>query len=465
MASSVSFSSVGSGIDFGTIRDAILAQRSRPITQMQTKASSYNSRIDALKQLNATLAALTTASDDLTKRDLGTGRNALTGDATVATATATTEANLGSFDLNVTRLATSLTQTSRGFTSKTDPILQGGATTATFELRKGGDASGAAITIDANNNSLEGLRNAINAANAGVTANIVDVNGDGTQQKLVLSSKETGAKGRVELVETTGSGTGASLNLNSINPPDNDFSKLDANFTINGLTLTRSTNDVSDAVNGVTFSLKKTGATAINITQSTDIENKLRGFINAYNALQEFVSSQYKKDSKDRPTGILAGDPTLRNAQQQLRDVVGAISTNNGGSLQSLSQIGITVTTDGALDIDSTVFNDRLKTNSEDIRALLFGKTASDKGLFQTIHSVSNGLSDSVKGSIQTAINGYETSVKSLNDTIAKRLESINRLRDSLTKQFSVADAAIGQLNSQQSALTSVIKSLEPKTT
>lgn len=201
------------------------------------------------------------------------------------------------------------------------------------------------------------------------------------------------------------------------------------------------------------------------LTRSTDIENKLRGFINAYNAVQDFVNAQYKKDSKNRPTGILAGDPTLRNAQQQLRNAVGAISSNNGGSLEALSQIGISVTTEGSLEIDSTVFNDKLKSNPEGVRALLFGKTANDKGLFQAIHSITSGLSDSVTGSVQTAISGYETSVKSLNDTIAKRLENINRLRDSLTKQFSVADAAIGQLNSQGTALTSVIKSLEPKTT
>lgn len=465
MASSVSFSSVGSGIDFGTIRDAILTQRGRPIAQMQSKATLYNNRIDSLKKLNTALATLTTASEALTNRDLGTGRNAVTGDATVATATATAQANLGNFDLSVTRLASNLTQTSRVFASKTDPIIAGGATTATFELRKGGATTGAAITIDSRNNTLEGLRDAINAApNAGVTASIIDVAGDGTQQKLVLSSKTTGASGRVELVETSATGTGADLNVSSINPPDNDFTKLDASFTINGLPLTRPTNEVSDAITGVTFTLKKTGAAAINVTQSTDTENKLRSFINAYNAVQDFVAAQYKKDSKDRPTGILAGDATLRNVQQQLRNAVGAISDDNGGALNALSQIGVTVNNEGYLGIDSAVFNDRLKANVEDVRALLFGKTSSDKGIFQNVFAASKGLSDGVTGSVQTAISGYETSVKSLNETIAARTENLSRLRDSLTKQFSAADAAIGQLNGQGTALTNIIKSLEPRT-
>ncbi len=461
MAGHISFSSVGSGIDFGIIRDAILTERSRPITQMQGKASDYSSRIDALKQLNTALAALTTSAETLTSRDLGNGRSTTTGDATIITATAASTANLGSYDLNITRLATNLSQTSRSFSSTTTPVLANSATTATFELRKGGAGTGISLTIDSTNNTLEGLRDAINGKNAGITASIIDVNGDGSGQQLVLSSKDSGASGRVELVETTATGTLSDLNIRALNPPDSDFTKLDAALTVNGLNITRPTNSFSDAVTGVTLNLKKTGSATIGVTQSTDIENKLRGFINAYNAIQDFVSNQYKKDAKSRPTGILAGDSTLRNVQQQLRDVIGATSADNGGAFKSLADLGITKGEDGKLSIDSTAFNERLKTSPDDVKALLYGKTENDKGIFQKFQTASNGLSDSVTGSVQTAITGYESSLKNLNNTISNRLEAINRLKTSLIKQFSVADAAIGQMTGQGSALTSIIKSLQ----
>ena len=211
MASTVSFSGVGSGIDFSVIRDAILTQRSVPITQMQSKVNDYNSRINSLKQLNTALASLTTAAAALTQRDLGTGRNLVTGDANVVTGTSDSKANLGSFDLNVTRLATTLNQASRSYAETTTPILAGAATEATFELRKGGATEGKSIKIDSTNNTLAGLRDAINAANAGVTATIVDVSGNGTDQQLVLNSAETGTKGRVELVETSATGTAVSI--------------------------------------------------------------------------------------------------------------------------------------------------------------------------------------------------------------------------------------------------------------
>lgn len=460
MASTISFSGVGSGIDFNAVRDAILTSRSAPITQIQSKVSTYSTRVDSLKQLNASLATLTSAAEALTNRDLGTGRNAVTGDATIVTASAGATAALGQIDLNVTRLATNLTQTSRPFSSTTAPVLTGGATTATFELRKGGATTGESITIDSTNNTLAGLRDAINAKNAGVTASIVDVGGDGTQQRLVLSSKETGATNRVELAETTATGTLADLNINSLNPPDGDFTRLDAAFSVNGLAITRSSNNISDAVTGVTLTLKKTGATSVNITQSTDVENKLRGFVNAYNAIQDFVAGQYKKDGSNRPTGVLAGDSTLRNVQQQLRGVVGAGSDNNGGTLSSLTQLGVTSTDDGHLSFDAAVLNEQLKTNPDDVKSLLFGKTAAQKGLFQSINSLSSGLSDAVTGTVQTAINGYQSSIKTLNDTVNDRLTSLATLRASLTKQFAAADAAIGQLNGQNTSLTNILKSL-----
>jgi len=461
MASNASFSNVGSGIDFSVIRDSILTQRSRPVTRMQAKASDYSSRIDALKQLNGSLAALTGATESLTNRDLGTGRSSTTGDATILTSTAITTASLGSYDVTVTRLATSLAQASRSYSATTAPVLAGSATEATFELRKGGAAEGVSFTIDSSNNTLAGLRDAINAKNAGVTASIVDTKGDGTGQQLVLSSKEFGASGRVELVETSSTGTLSDLNLRGLNPPDSDFTKLDASLTVNGLAITRSTNSITDAVTGVTINIKKAGTTTVGVTQSTDIENKLRAFINAYNAVQDFATTQYKKDAQNRPTGILAGDTTLRNVRLQLRDAVSSISSDNGGALSSLTEIGITSTDTGTLSLDSTVFNAKLTSSPDDVKALLFGKTEDKKGIFQNFFKASTGLSDSITGSVQTAIKGYDTSLSSLNNTISQRLEALSRLKESLTKQFSIADAAIGQLSGQGASLSGIVSSYQ----
>jgi flagellar hook-associated protein 2 len=465
MSTSISFNGLGSGIDFSQIINAIVTERTQPVTQLQNKVSDYSSRIDALKQLNALLATLTNAAQGLTDQTLGSGHAATSLDSTIVSASATSDAVNGQFDLNISRLASRLVQASQSFSSPNAPILADPNTPATFELRKGGASSGAQITISSANNSLAGLRDAINAANAGVTASIVDVAGDGTQNQLVLSSTDTGAAGRVELVETSSTGTGANLNLRSLNPPGatTDFSALDASLTINGLPITRSTNTISDAVSGVTFTLKKAGATSVNVTSSTDISDKLQTFINAYNAVQDFIAAQYKPDNQGRPTGVLAGDPTLRAAQQQLRDALNSFSTNNGGALQSLADIGIGRDSSGHLTLDSAKLNSELASSASDVKALLAGAANGETGLGNLIYSASNALSDSITGLVQTAINGYQASVKNLNNSIADQLDAINQLRDSLTRQFAAVDAAINQLNSQGTSLTNILNSMQPK--
>lgn len=463
MSNGISFSGLGSGIDFDVVRDAIIANRSRPITRLQSKVNLYNARIESLKELNVGLSELLSASEALTNRDLGFGRTTSTTDATIATAQSEASTTVGSYDLNITRIASNLTQTSRSYASTEDAVLAGAATTATFELRKGGSAEGTEITIDSSNNTLEGLRDAINNAEAGVKAVIIDVNGDGTGNQLVLTSDETGSSGRVELVETTATGTDADLNLSSINPPSGNFSDLDAEFSINGLTVTRSSNQITDAIEGITFNLKDVGSVSLSVTPSNEIENRLRSFVNAYNVIQQSVNGQYQTDGSGRPTGVLAGETTLRSVQQQLRQTLRINSDDNGGSLSNLSQLGISVQDDGTLDLDTTVLNEQLSTNSEDVRSLLFGKTESDSGIFQQIESVVSGLGNDVSGTVQTSIDGYQTSIESINKSISSRLENIERLRDSLTRRFAAADAAIGQLNDQQTALTNIIKSLEPR--
>lgn len=463
MANGISFSGIGSGIDFDVVRDAIIAGRSRSITRLQGKVSLYNTRIQSLTELNSGLAGLITATGALTDRSLGTGRAATSSDASVATATAADGTALGQYNLQVTRLATNLTQTSRSYNSADAEILAGGATSATFELRKGGSGEGVQITIDSSNNSLEGLRDTVNSANAGVKASIVDVNGDGTGNRLVLTSDETGAAGRVELFETSSTGTQADLNITSANPSDGDFSKLDAQFSINNLSITRSSNTVSNAVEGVTFTLKNTGSAAVSVAQSGEIETKLNSFVFAYNKIQESINAQYKTDEKGRPTGTLVGDSTLRSVQRQMRDAIRTVAGENGGTLENLTQIGVIVNEDGFLELDKDVLNKALKADSENVRSLLYGKTAGDTGIFQQIESIAKGLGDSITGTVQAAITGYETSIETINKSIDNRLEYINRLRESLTRQFAAADAAIGQLNGQGEALAGIIKSLEPR--
>lgn len=463
----INFSGIGSNIDFSQITNALVAERMKPVAQLQSTSSGYTSRSSALKQLNGLLATLTSASSALTNKNLGLDRASTSSDNSIVTASTTTAAVPGSIALNITRLATTLNQASDSFPSASAALVAGDplTATATFELRKGGAITGTVVTIDPTNNSLEGLRDAINTAGAGVTASIVDLAGDGTQNQLVLTSTATGAIGRVQLVETTATGTDTALNLRSLNPPGAvaDFSALDSQLTLNGLSITRSTNTITDALAGVTLNLQKVGLATVNVTQASDIADGLQTFVNAYNGVQSFITAQNKQDGNGKATGVLAGDSTLRLVQRQLRDTLGSLSTTNGGTLTQLSDIGISRTTADVLKLDSSVLNSKLKSNLGDVKSLLSGSTDT-KGLFNSISTAFSGLSDDITGVVQTAIDGYQRSIKTLGKSIADQIARANALKASLTLQFAKVDAAIGQINGQGTALTSIVDSLKPNT-
>jgi flagellar hook-associated protein 2 len=463
MAGGISFNGLGSGIDFSKLVDSVIAERTRPVTQLQNRSENLSRRSDALRELNGKLVALTAAAKALSDSELGNGREAINSDISVLTANASAEASTGSYKLNITRLASSLTQASRNYSAASAALLAGGATTATFELRKGGAATGAAITIDSGNNTLAGLRDAINNAKAGITATIVDTDGSGANFKLVLNSNDTGAAGRVELVETTATGTLGDLGLTSHNIAGG-FTDLDAAFTINGLALTRPTNSFSDAVKGITFNLKNTGAASVTISSATsDVTTRLKSFINAYNEVQDFMLAQYAKDSSGRATGILVGDATLRSVQQTLREAIGASSANNGGTLSSLAQLGVSRSNDGKLTLDDAALKKALTESFGEVKALLAGKTASDTGLAESIHDRYSKLSDNVTGVVQTAINGYQDSITRISKTVVEQFARISELRQSLSRQYAAVDTAINQLNSQGSALGNILGSLQSK--
>ena len=454
-----SFSGLGSGIDFSQLTDSIVAEKSRPISQLQSRGTQITKTNDAFKQLNAKLATLTEAVNTLTSKELGKGRQASSSATNTVIPTATATAATGTFNVDVTRLATNFSQSSRVYASGNDAVLAGAATTATFELRLGDAVTGTAITITSANNSVTGLRDAINAANAGVTATIVDIDGSGTQNKLVLNSTATGAARRVQLVETTATGTEADLTLTALNPPGatNNFSDLDALFTVNGLGLTRASNTVSDAVTGLTFNLLSSGTSTIKVTANTgELENKIKAFVAAYNDVQDFIAGQYTKDAAGRPGGVLAGDATLRSIQSQLRNTVGSSFAENGGTLSNLTQVGIGRDTNGKLTVDNTVLTQSLSSSFTDTRALFSGSSSSNTGLANKFYSTFKGLSDDVTGVVKNAITGNENSIKALNKSIADQLARLSSLRQSLTRQFAAADAAINQLNSQGTSLTNL---------
>lgn len=243
------------------------------------------------------------------------------------------------------------------------------------------------ITIDSSNNTLAGVRDAINAADSSVTATIVN---DGSTNRIVITSKDTGevnslkisvtdddgnnldASGLSKLAYDPQAAAGNGKNLTVLQEAKNAVLKID------GIDIVKSSNAISDAIDGVTLNLVGvTSSSAISLSVATNqdtIKTSVTSFVDAFNKLDTTLRNLTKFDETGQANGALLGDATARSIINQIRSVMNT-AVANGSSLNTLSQIGVTFQRDGKLNLDSTKLTNAVSTNFNDI-ASLFAATA-----------------------------------------------------------------------------------------
>lgn len=263
--------------------------------------------------------------------------------------------------------------------SGTGIALQAGAT---FTSNGSGTKT---VTITAANNSLQGIRDAINAANIGVTASIIN-DGSANPYRLSLTSNSQGASNSVKISVTPGvAGDTALSNLLAEDPANSAGQSLtqttaaqNANFTVNGIAVTKTSNSVSDVIHGVTLNLLKASATPVtlSVAQNTSaISTAVNNFVKAYNDLHSAITSVTSYDPVAQKGAILQGDFSVNTLANQVRQILNTTVSGASG-LTSLADIGVTFQKDGTLAVDSTKLNTAISSNYSNIAAL-FGTVGS----------------------------------------------------------------------------------------
>jgi flagellar hook-associated protein 2 len=436
----------GSGLDLESLLKNLMTAESAPLKALQAKEASYTSKISSLGTLNSKLAALQTAAAALktevgkTALDKFASYTATTADTTVAKATATIGAVAGTYSLTVTQLAQAQRFASGAFVSSSAAVGNVGDT-LTFDFATP-DANGASrsktITLDSSNNTLAGLRNAINSANMGVTATII--NGSSGSQ-LVF----TGAEGLDNEI-TLGGALSAQFT--------EETSSLDAAFTLNGIPATSSTNASSKVLDGVTINLAKLGSTTLTVAAdyATNMTTALNNFITAYNAANSTMSTMGAYDATTKTAGALQGNQVLRDAQTQVRSLIYSTTTGGTSSYQRLSDLGVTVGTDGSLSLNSSKLNSALATDP--------GAAATLVANVGTVFSTELEKTVGTTGRIKIATDSVNSMLKELTkrqDALQLRLDTIEtRYR----AQFTALDSLLSNLNTTSDYLAQQLKNL-----
>lgn len=458
---------VGSGLDVNGIVTQLVAVEKAPLTALQTKATTIQSQISAWGKVQSQLDAVRSAATKLASASNWSTTQVTASDTTVVSAGAASvgSAAAGRYSLSVSQLAQEATLASGAIATGANLTGQLRIELGTYDgaLPPGFTARSGSTAIDLNftdpNTTLGDVRDAINAAAAGVTASIVT---DAAGQRLVISSSDTGADRSLRTTVTGGSVGG----LNGLAYDGSGASTLtqtraakDAQFSINGLSLTSASNTLDGTVQGLKLQLLKTTTSAVDITVSSDTASQRKlidEFVSAYNAVNSQIATTTAYDAANKKAGLLQGDATTLGVSRVLREAVGLNGTASS-TFSRLSDLGIDILRDGSMSVNSTKLTTAL-TNSKELAKFFTtgtGTTATDAatGLGVRLKNLTDQLLGS-EGSVASktaSLKTRQTSNQSDQDRLNAKVENT---RQRLLRQYQALDAKMSQLNGLGSYIT-----------
>jgi flagellar hook-associated protein 2 len=443
MAGTLSIDGLISGLKTSEIIEKLAEVERAPIARLEEKKQTYDTRLSLWQTANTKLLALQNSTLSLSLSSTFLAKKATTtGDAlSVALRSGAQE---GTYVLTVEQVATAHQMaTSLAYADTNTTHFGEGVITITV----GGKVT--EITIDATNNTLSGIRDAINRAKAGVQATIVK-----TQEgfRLFLASEKTGLENAMTISVALSGGEAEIPGWTEIQAAQNARVLLGGT---NPIVYEGPSNIVTDFIPGMTLSLQKTGNATV--TVSRDLEAVKSAILNFTGALRDFL--QFVKDTtsyspETRTAGALLGETTLaRVAAELVRRLTGRVAS---GVYQSVMDLGMTLDRYGNLLVDEGKLAQALESNLEAVRELFAG----EKGVAVSLKEYLRFVTDPYKGIMRSTEKLYERVIKDLDERIALMEERLEAQKERWLKQFAALESFLGTMQTQSSWLTQQIANL-----
>ena len=452
----ISSAGIGSSLDVNSIISQLMAVERKPVTALDTKETGYQAKLSAYGSLQGALGAFQSAAQALATPAKFVAQRAAVADATILSASAGGAAASGSYSVEVGLLAQAQKLKSSGTAfAATSSTIGSGTLSIDFGTYSGDnftlnpDKSTKTISIASGQSSLAGIRDAINAANAGVTAGIVN---DGSGYRLTLTSRDTGAANALRIVVADGDGTHAdSSGLSQLMFDGRSSSGVknltqsaaaqNASVTIDGIVISNASNTITDAIEGVTLSLLKqsvvgTTTNLMVVRDSTGIRGAVESFVKAYNDSAKALADLSAYNATTKQAAILQGDSAVRSIQSELRRTLTSALNTAGGGLTALSDIGIAFQTDGTLKLDSAKLQTVVDDPTKDISTLFaaVGKPTDSLVSFASASSSTKAGSYALNvtqlatqaGALGNVVLGGTTTITTgLNDTLSLSVDGV----------------------------------------
>lgn len=470
----ISSPGIGSNLNVGgDLVSKLMAAESQPLTLLDNKTASYQAKLTAIGQIKSVLSDFQTAAQTLNLSSTFSALTPSVADPGVLSASVSGSTPASSYNIEVQQLAEAQKLTSSGFATQ-DTVI--GSGTLTLSIGKYSDAGSPPVSftqkadttdlkikIDSSNNTLSGIRDAINSSDAGVTATIIN---DGSGYRLSLTSKATGTENAIKLTvaEDGAAGlsqlaydgsTGGTANLTQ------NVAAADAKIKIDGISVTSASNTLTDAIQGITLNLSKTteagSTTKLTLNRNTDgIRTALQAFVDAYNNVTKQIATSTAYDVVNNKGSTLTGDATIRSIQTQLRNALSNSIPGAPAGLSSLSDLGISFQVDGTLKLeDADKLNKKLADPTLDLSKLFIKDNDSGVvGYGSRLNSLVSSMIFGTDAVLNGRIDGINASITSLTKDRADEVLRLNAVEKRYNAQFTALDTAIASMTTTSSFLT-----------
>ncbi|OEG62804.1 MAG: flagellar hook-associated protein 2 [Halanaerobium sp.] len=448
----LSLGGLATGMDTDSIINQLVQLEQRPIYNYQQEISELEQTKGAWRDINSRLDNLENKLTDLKLSSTYNSRTASSSNEDVVTATAANSANEANYEITVNQVATTqrlIGARKAGFSAAADDVIT---------------LNGTDVNISAGD-SLSDISSKINDADSGYSASVID-------DVLVIEAEKTGVENALVdgTTPTISDNIGILDDLGILDGSGNftdEKAATDAKVAINGITgITSSSNEITDVVAGMTFSINPeaaAGSTAtISVAKDTGKATKaVQAFVDQYNSVMDFMDSKSGYDAETEEGGILQGDGTVMRLQMRLRELVTS-KVKDTGNYQSLNSVGIEIDRDGVMSLDSAKLTEALETNPEETMNLFKAESGTEgyDGMAFRMDNYLDQVLQSNTGLIPRRLDFYDTRIDGLNDDIADVQRKVEMTRERYVQQFAAMEEAISEMQSQQSWMMSQLSSM-----
>jgi flagellar hook-associated protein 2 len=451
----IQFSGLATGLDTKSIISQLMALEQQPITRLKSDQTWLQNRLTAFSALDTKLQSFSSSITNLGDADTLLKKSVTQSSTDYLSASVSSDAQAGaSYQAEVVSLAH--IQKSVALTGVADKTLANfGTGTLTLTV----DGTTHSIDITSANNSLQGIMQAINGANLGVSAGIIN-DGTASGYRLALTGANVGKTFSLSSNLTGGTDLGSfDLPIDNVadqpvgyNPPVQVATK--AHIRVDTVDIYSDSNTLTEAIPGVTLNLlqaKEGTTTTINVSlDKSSLKSTIQAFAQGYNDVVSFITGQSVIDGKGG--GILNGDSGLSAIKRHLQSMLTSAFPNSG-SLKSISQLGLETQKDGTLTVNDKTLSTAIDSNLNGVVSLLAG-SGSAGGVGRQFKDYLSSLTNATTGLLQGRTKATNNNLKNIANQITNTQARLDQKQKTMEAQFSAMETLVSGLNSQSTYLT-----------